>query len=219
MTRSVLLLAGGRSRRLGHEKSAVRIGAQTVLERMLDAVHGVDLGPCPDILISVRDEASFRERHAGRGRVFEGVRFVEDARPDLGPVAGLAAGLTAATGDVVAVLGADTPFVTAGLIEGLLSELEGAPDVDVVMPEVEGRVQRLCAAYRAALGRQAHELVEAAGGPQEGPPVTRLLERARVKVIRGTPGQDPSTWAVQCRGIDTPADLQWALERVLARRG
>lgn len=218
MSRSVLLLAGGRSRRLGHAKSAVRIGAQTVLERMLDAVREVDLGPSPDILISVRDAADFRERHAGRGAALDGVRLVEDERPNLGPVAGLAAGLGAATGDVVAVLGADTPFITAGLVEGLLRELEAAPDADVVIPEVEGRAQRLCAAYRSGLGAHARELVDAATGPEEGPRVTDLLDRGRVRLVRELPGQDPASWVVQCRGIDTPADLQWAIERVLARR-
>lgn len=219
MSRSVLILAGGRSRRLGQEKCAVRIGALTVLERMLEAVRGVDLGPEPDILVSVRDEASFRERHAGWRGALEGVRLVEDERSDLGPVAGLAAGLSAARGDVVAVLGGDMPFVTASFVEALFAEIEARDELDVVIPRVDGREQRLCGVYRSRLAAAARELVGAASSPAEGPRVTDLLDGARVWASSeiGTYGE--AEMRDICRGIDTPPDLQWALTRVLAGGG
>jgi molybdopterin-guanine dinucleotide biosynthesis protein A len=219
MNRSVLLLAGGRSRRLGQEKCAVRVGALTVLERMLEAVRGVDLGSEPDILVSVRDEDSFRERHAGWRGALDGVRLVEDERSDLGPVAGLAAGLTAARGDVVAVLGADMPFVTAAFVEALFAEIAGADDIDVVIPRVDGREQRLCAVYRSRLAAVARDLVGTASGPEQGPRVTDLLDRARVRVTSEVGVHDEAEMRVICRGIDTPPDLQWALTRVLAGGG
>lgn len=97
-----LILAGGRSSRLGHsEKQHLRIGGETVLQRAVAAVRAVE----PREFVIVGDE---------------GVDDVVAVREDpafAGPVAAIAAGLPALPGDAdaVVVIACDMPRVAAAL--------------------------------------------------------------------------------------------------------
>src|SRR5260370_41861956 len=75
-------------------------------------------------------------------------RFVEDRVQGEGPVAGLAAGLSAVTTPFAFVVSCDVPFVSIAVARGLLSL---ADEYDVVVPRWEGRLHPLQAVYRAAL--------------------------------------------------------------------
>ena len=221
MTRSVLLLAGGRSTRLGREKPWTVVGGRTLFARQLGAARDM-----ADLVVSVRDAGPFaralleaRWSRAGENAfALEGrrLRLIPDPVPGLGPVAGLAAGLAAAEGDGVAVFSADLPFVTAGLIEGLLAALEDGrhvdPDLDAVVPVVEGRAQPLCAAYRRRVAGAASAWLVSAPEPR-GPSVLGLLERLRVRRVTAVAPLGPAALADATRGIDTPEDLAWARAR------
>jgi molybdopterin-guanine dinucleotide biosynthesis protein A len=177
-------------------------------------------GDDPDVLLSVRDTAPFTEAfEADAADHFAGVRLVLDEVPDGGPVAGLAAGLAAATGESVAVVAADLPFVTGDLLAGLLALLEEDPDVDAVVPTVGGRDQTLCAAFRARVAESAARLVADRAGRVDGaagragPSVASLIESLDVRRVADVAGYGAEELSVLCRGIDTPADLEWARER------
>ena len=220
MSRSVLLLAGGASSRLGRNKALAEVGGRTVLSRVVAAARAALSDDDPDILLSVRDTAPFIDAfQADPDHHLAGVRFVLDEVPDGGPVAGLAAGLTAATGESVAVVAADLPFVTGDLIAGLLARLEEDPDVDAVVPTVNGRDQTLCAAFRARVAGVAASLVGGAVGRADGavsgagPSVVSLVESLQVRRADEVAGYGAAELAVLCRGIDTLADLEWARER------
>jgi len=220
VSRSVLLLAGGASSRLGRDKAFVEVGGRTVLARAVAAARSALPGENPDILLSVRDPAPFTEAfQADPDGGFAGVRLVLDEVPDGGPVAGLAAGLAAAAGESVAVVAADLPFVTGDLLAGLLALLEEHPDVDGVVPTVSGRDQTLCAAFRARVAELATDLMDGVSGLADGgagragPSVASLIESLDVRRVAEVAGYGPGELAVLCRGIDTPADLEWARQR------
>jgi molybdenum cofactor guanylyltransferase len=91
----------------------------------------------------------------------EGMPFLADARPDLGPLGGLVALLRhAGDGDAIAVA-CDMPFVSAAL----LSRLAGAPPCAVLAPRRHGRWEPFFARFdaRAALSTAERH---AAGGPR-----------------------------------------------------
>jgi len=230
-SRSILLLAGGRSSRLGEEKAWVEIGGQPIIRRLLDAARAAGV---TDRVIAVRDAAAFGRRLRGTDTpesVAE-LRIVADGQPDLGPVAGLAAGLAEARGDTVVVLAGDLPFVDAGLIEGLLVALEADPEADCVVPTVAGRDQPLCAAYRRTPALDAAEkLVAGAGAATRvetsragsggagtggrgaggaGPAVAALLDRLRVRRLDAVGSVAGPELAARTRGVDTLEDLVWA---------
>jgi molybdopterin-guanine dinucleotide biosynthesis protein A len=230
VTRSAVLLAGGRSRRLGRDKPLVEIGGRTILERTLEATAAVE-----DIVLSVRDAAphlavlvragwrlsgpetgddrAFRELLRGTRRL----RVVPDPTPDLGPVAGLAAGLAAARGDRAVVLAADLPFVTASLVERLFDALDRTPACDAVVPSIDGREQPLLAAYRTRVTAAAASRLAAvpdaggrSGSARGGPSVAGLLHALRVVRIDGAALGPIEEVRRAARGIDTPLDLEWA---------
>ena len=84
---TVVILAGGQSRRMGRDKLRLTLGGETLLQRALRRYGEV----FPRVLVSVAGPEKFPE--LGERRVF-------DVFPGAGPLAGLHAGLLAA-GDLL----------------------------------------------------------------------------------------------------------------------
>ena len=84
-----------------------------------------------------------------------GARVAVDAVPDCGPLAGLAAGLAAATTPRLLVLAVDLPLVTPSYLQKLLSWRDAVPPIQPPAPRHAGAVPRhadggfepLCAVY------------------------------------------------------------------------
>ena len=145
---SAAVMAGGQSRRMGRDKSLLRIEGQPLIERVLDRLAQVS----GDLLV-VTNEPDKYDWLAGR------VRFVPDViGPGRGPLAGIAAALTAAREPAVLVVATDMPFLCVPLLCHLARLAEEA---DVVVPVIEpGRPETLHAVYgRACLGPIERRLV------------------------------------------------------------
>ena len=96
-----LVLAGGNSRRMGRDKTALEFEGQTLLQRTVALLQTV----FPQVLVSVR---SYRQDVS--------VPQVIDAYPDAGPLAGLCAGLAKADTPWVFAVAADMPFLLPEII-------------------------------------------------------------------------------------------------------
>ena len=232
--RSILILAGGESRRLGRDKPWVEIGGRTVLERLLDAARAAGVA---DVVVAARNRERFairlRENGLARGDVAVessetgpgaspggmSIRVTGDDVPGRGPVAGFAAGLAEARGAVVVVLGADLPFVDGPLLSALFEAIEADPDAGAIVPRVGARDQSLCAAYRrrSALDAARDRLRASVPGDTD-PAVADVLERLTVRRPSTLAGFDEASLALRTRGIDTPEDLAWARARVRVER-
>lgn len=228
--RSLVVVAGGRSRRLGRNKPLVEIDGRTVLSRILEAT-----AQFADAVLAVREVPPFRRALAAEGwepgaegagppgsvtlRSPPGraLLVVPDPVPDLGPLAGVASGLGAAHGAICVVLAGDLPFVTPDLVDRLSGELANDAEVDAVVPRARGRAQPLCAAYRREVGQLAARLVArpaASGDPS--PSMMGFLERLRVRYITAEELASTGDMETMVRGVDSRADLEWA-ERRAAR--
>jgi molybdenum cofactor guanylyltransferase len=131
-----VILAGGRSRRMGREKLSIEVDGLPLIEHVRDALAG----RCDEVLVA-----------GGGGIRLDGARYLADERPGLqGPLAGIEAGLAAARFDHVFVAAGDMPFLTQSLVEYLLERLEAA-GVPAVVPRYGGRTHPLCAAYHRTL--------------------------------------------------------------------
>jgi molybdenum cofactor guanylyltransferase len=139
-----VVLAGGRSTRMGRDKLHLRVGGTTLLERVTTVLADA----CDETLV-VGASADPPPR---------GTRPVPDLRPDrAGPLAGIEAGLAAASYPSVFVAAADTPFLTSGVVEGLVAHL--AAGARIAVPRHGGRAHPLCAAYdRSVLGELSAQL-------------------------------------------------------------
>lgn len=143
---TAVILAGGRSTRMGCDKARLEWGGQPLLTRQIALARS--LGPA-EILISARRETDYRDFHHP---------VVPDRVPEAGPLAGLAAALEVARAPLVLVLAVDLPHLTRDVPERLLAEC--APDCGVV-PRLPHGPEPLAAVYPRAAAPLAHEALAA----------------------------------------------------------
>lgn len=141
------ILAGGASSRMGEDKSRLTLGGRTFVESAARTLRAVTTRVS---VVSSRDGA---ESH--------GLPLVRDLRAGVGALGGLQAALASCGAEWAAVVACDLPFVTGKLLARLASMC--ADELDAVVPlQEDGRLQPLCALYRArvCLG-QVEEMMRA----------------------------------------------------------
>jgi len=149
MTSTGIVLAGGRSSRMGTAKSALEWHGSTLLRRITGLVARVVDGP----VVVVRAPGQSLPALGAE------VEVVQDPREGLGPLQGLAAGLaaTADRAEAAFVCSTDLPFLHPAFIRRVLRALDDG--VDVALPVALGHPQPLAAAYRTALAPDVARLV------------------------------------------------------------
>lgn len=187
--KSVVILAGGKSKRMGQDKATIKLGGKTLLERVVGRLYGV-----ADECVIVSNEVDGTSSHpALKGRQ---ITWTQDLVRDMGPLGGIQAGLTCAKGDRCLVVACDMPFVSRELAAQLL----GFAGYDAVVPEADGRLQPLHSVY----SRECLPAVE--GMLCEGSRrLMGLLERVDARILREDemPGYS-KRWFFN---VNEPADL------------
>jgi molybdopterin-guanine dinucleotide biosynthesis protein A len=164
-----VVLAGGRSSRMGTPKAALEWHGSTLLYRTAALLMRTVTGP---VVVVVG---------ADGGGTWElpplppGVVIARDPAPGLGPLQGIAAGLAAVrAADRAFVCATDMPFLHPAFVRAVLGALDG----DVALPVARGHRQPLAAAYRVGLAPSVAALLDA-GGRTPG----ELFARSRVTVL------------------------------------
>ncbi len=145
-----VVLAGGRSSRMGTPKAALEWHGSTLLRRTVGILARATGGP----VVVVR--APGQELPP----LPPDIEVITDPREGKGPVQGLAAGLGALMdrADVAFVSSTDMPFLHPAFVRRVLRAVhEGA---DVGLPVARGYPQPLAAAYRTKLAPLAERLVQ-----------------------------------------------------------
>jgi len=147
-----VILAGGRSSRMGTPKSALEWHGSTLLHRTVGIVARATGGPVAVVRASGQDLPALPK----------GTIVVDDPREGKGPVQGIAAGLAALAGqaDSAFVTSTDLPFLHPAFISRVLSVLSEPGGPDVALPVARGYQQPLAAAYRTGLAELAERLVK-----------------------------------------------------------
>src|ERR671916_2820961 len=182
-----IVLAGGRSSRMGTPKAWLDWHGSTLLRRVCGIVARGTGGP----VVVVR--APGQELPALK----EGVRVVEDAREGRGPRRGILAGLRAVDADRAFVASVDLPLLHPRFVAAVCRETDGA---DVAVPHVAGFRQPLAAAYRPALAPLVAELVEA-----DRMKPAFLFERCETRWLEALPHPE------SVRNLNERADYESAL--------
>ena len=146
MNFSAVILAGGKSSRMGCDKAFLEIGGQTLLARQIQLVRAAGAA---EVFISGR---------AGVDYPAFGGRVLTDHFPDAGPLAGIQRALEAMTAPLLLVLAVDLPGMTADFLRMLAV---GCPENCGAVPRVNGNLEPLAAIYpQAARPLAAALLVE-----------------------------------------------------------
>ncbi len=129
-----VILAGGKSRRMGKDKALIPVGGIPVIKRIIYVFNEI----FKDIFI-VSDRGN-RYRDLG-------YREVADLIPHKGPLGGIYTALYYATTDLIFVTSCDMPFISGKVIRFIIEK--GIKDkYDMVIPEVDGRLHPLHGLYR-----------------------------------------------------------------------
>ena len=186
-----IVLAGGRSSRMGTPKAGLEWHGSTLL-RHVAGVVGSAAGP----VVVVRAPGQELPTLPG------GVRVVEDAREGRGPLEGLRAGLRGLEPAVEAayVAAVDLPFLTPEAVRRALAAL--AAGVDAAVPRAGGRAHPLAAAYRATVLAVVDGLLA-----ERRARMGDLVERLEIAWL----DEEPEA----LRNLNTPAD--YARARALPR--
>lgn len=150
-----IILAGGKSSRMGTNKALLEIGGKTVIERIVEEIQ-----PVVNNIIIVNNSFESYE--------FLKLPMVKDMYQDVGPLAGIHAGLTASTTDRNLIVACDMPFVSAEIGAYLLEQLA---DYDGAVPVIFDRMHPLFSTYR----RNVREVVE------------RLIEEQKYRIAQILP--------------------------------
>lgn len=118
---SAVVLAGGRSSRLGEDKRRLRLwgeGGPTLLERTVALVASL----CPDVVVVLNDPQAWPGLPA---------RLVGDRYPDGGALGGIYSGLAAAAEEHALVVACDMPLLSRPLLAAMLARPR---DYDALVP-------------------------------------------------------------------------------------
>lgn len=174
-------MAGGESRRMGRDKAKVEWGGQTLLDRMIDAS------------LEVTESVAV----VGRTGEREGILWLEDDSPHLGPLGGLKTALAHLDGPAL-VVACDMPKVDRAALNWLVDhfcDLELPAHGLVTMRE--GHLEPLFSVYTAG----ALPLIE------EHIAASRLSMRGLIKAGDFHRLDAPPDIAARLANINTPGEL------------
>ncbi len=151
-----LLLAGGRSRRLGKDKRFLEFEGKPLIARAYEALYEAT----DAVWVLLADPADEPRVRRALGDLARGLRVLLDPEPGAGPLGALTGALPRVRGDYALLLAVDYPFITGSFLSSLRAHLEAqSPKPDVLVPLWRGVPQVTCALYRRSLSeelKQAH---------------------------------------------------------------
>lgn len=144
MNFTAVILAGGRSSRMGRDKARIRLHGQTLLARQIKLAR--DSGAA-EILISGRIGVDYSDLDG---------RVILDAFSDAGPLAGIERALDAAAHTLCLTLAVDMPELTQTFLRKLLSHCQATRGA---VPWTENRLEPLAAVYPRSSHAMARQLL------------------------------------------------------------
>jgi molybdopterin-guanine dinucleotide biosynthesis protein A len=137
---SGIILAGGKNTRIGKNKAFIQLPTGvTILQNTLNVLQKI----FPEIIIVTNQKEAYLKYNVQANACPSG-QVVEDLIKESGPIGGIFTGLCHSTSKRNFVVACDMPFVNPAVIRLLLDEGESH---DVVIPEINGEVEPLCAVY------------------------------------------------------------------------
>jgi molybdenum cofactor guanylyltransferase len=190
-----VILAGGKSSRMGQNKALLSLGGMRLIERVVGVLRQV----FSELLLVTNTAESYADL---------GLPMVADVFPDKGSLGGIYSAIHAASTPFSFVVACDMPFLQAPVIRYLLAQIA---DCDVVIPDVHGELQPLHAVYSKACLPAILRRLEA-----NRLKIVGFLPEVRVRTVQEDELQplDPDGLAFQ--NLNTPEEFRVAMQRLRA---
>ncbi len=190
-----IVLAGGRSTRLGQDKVSLVIGVEGLLQRTINHLKQLN----QEIILVLAQGQSLPEIDNSTD-----VRITMDMELGKGPLVGVYSGMKVSNDDDNVVVACDMPFLNVELLRYMIGLI---PGFDMVIPRIGDKVEPLHAVY----SRSCLDIIERM--MSEGNlKVSNLLELVNVRYVEVDEldkfDPDHQSWF----NINMPADLKKAEE-------
>ncbi|MCJ7580936.1 MAG: molybdenum cofactor guanylyltransferase [Candidatus Aminicenantes bacterium] len=142
---SLIILAGGDSRRMNQDKALLPVGEGTLIEYVLEQIKSHFI----DTILSISESDKFK---------FLNQKLVVDEKKGYGPLMGIKSALAASPNEKNFVMACDIPKIPLKLLDKIL--LKGQ-NFDIVVPVTpKGRIEPLFAVYSKSILPQMEQLIE-----------------------------------------------------------
>ena len=142
---AAVVLAGGKSRRMGRDKLELEFGGQTLLESVISRFKE----EFDDVYLSLTDIKKYPDTEARR---------FEDILPGAGPLSGLHAALKLVPEDGVFLVAADLPYACPKTAKRLVELCENKEACIIRLPD--GKLEPLFGFYRKSLLPRCEEAIK-----------------------------------------------------------
>lgn len=160
-----IILAGGKSSRLGRSKALQTIGDKSLIQWVIERLVILS----SEIIVVTSHGESTPCSPAGR------IKTVADVYPSESPLVGIYSGLIASASPQAIVVGCDMPFLSVGLLEYMA---QICSSFDVVVPQIKDKLEPLCAVYSKNCSGPIQELLE-----RDERQIRKLFSMVNVKYI------------------------------------
>lgn len=162
---TALLLAGGKSSRMGTNKAMLPVFGGVNVQNIASELKKV----AGQIMLITNSPTEYS---------FLGLPTIHDQYRGMGPLAGLHAGLTASKTETVIISACDMPFIKANVMEEMLSCLG---NYEALVPEINGQLHPLFAIYRKSCLPLLTSCLE-----ERELKMINLLNKLKVKLMKET---------------------------------
>jgi molybdopterin-guanine dinucleotide biosynthesis protein A len=188
-----VILAGGKSSRMGQNKALMSLGGHRLIDRVVHVLRDI----FADLLLVTNSPDIYADLE---------VPMVSDVFPEKGSLGGIYSAVVHAPALYCFVVACDMPFLQPSVIRYLVEQMV---DNDVVIPDVHGEMQPLHAIYSKACLAPMRQRLDA-----NRLKIIGFLSAVRVRIV--STGEmlalDPQLYTFQ--NLNTPEEFQAAEQRL-----
>lgn len=193
---SGIILAGGKSKRLGVDKALVELaeGRGSLIESVVSRVAPLSY----EVIVVTNSPDHYPSLQ---------VQFVADVYPEHGSLGGIYSGLKAASCEFGLVVACDMPFLNDRLLRHMLDQ---PFNYDVLIPRLDGHLEPLHALYRKTCLPHMLRLLEVGNFK-----IIDFFDEVTVRYIEGDAVRRFDPDLLSFFNVNTPAQLEKAREMVV----
>jgi molybdopterin-guanine dinucleotide biosynthesis protein A len=170
-----IILSGGKSSRMGVNKSLLKVGEITIIERMHDLMQRL----FKEVILITNDPANYK---------FLNIPIYEDLFKQKGPLAGIHSGLTHSSTEVNFIISCDLPFITAQIVKYLIDfkteKLITVAKAGGYIQQLAGKYSKECASEaEKILNEDLNEEIETSKKKNKNISVQKLIEMVGAEII------------------------------------
>ncbi|MGB3404950.1 MAG: molybdenum cofactor guanylyltransferase [Microcoleaceae cyanobacterium] len=186
---SVLILAGGKSSRMGQDKALIEINHQPLIQRVCNVA--IKVSPAVYILTPWQDRY--------QAIVPAECQFISESQPNQGPLVALSEGISVLNTEWTLLLGCDLPCLDSTILQQWIHQLAQLPLSTLAMiPYRDSRWEPLCGFYRRQCQDNLQSFIQ-----QGGRSFQQWLPQIEVCPIQLNPPQD-----LMLLNCNTPMELE-----------